>query len=192
MAALGPELLLPAHGLPIGGRDRIAWVLDTIAGALERLVSDVVEAMNAGATLDDIVHSVSVDPDVLALPFLRPTYDEPEFIVRNIWRLYGGWWDGDPAQLKPAPKASLAAELAELAGGVGPLVSRARALSEDGDHRLACHLVELAVQADQQDIAVHEARAAVYDARRRTETSLMAKAIYRTAATESADLTDPG
>ena len=22
-------------------------------------------------------------------------YDEPEFIVRNIWRLYGGWYDGN-------------------------------------------------------------------------------------------------
>ncbi|MEM9032998.1 MAG: alkyl sulfatase dimerization domain-containing protein [Actinomycetota bacterium] len=186
MAALEPELLLPAHGLPIGGRERIADVLDTIAGALEGLVADVVEAMNAGATLDEIVHSVRVDPDVLQLPFLRPTYDEPEFIVRNIWRLYGGWWDGDPAQLKPAPKADLATELAELSGGVGALVGRALGLSEAGDHRLACHLIELAVQAAPTDVEAHEARSQVYEARRRTETSLMAKAIYRTAASESA------
>ncbi len=185
MAALGPELLLPAHGLPIGGRDRIADVLDTVAGALEQLVADVVDAMNAGATLDDIVHGVQVDPAVLALPFLRPTYDEPEFVVRNIWRLYGGWWDGDPAQLKPAPWSSLAEEIAELAGGPAALVNRALARSEAGDHRLACHLVELAVQASPEDIEAHEARAVVYDARRRTETSLMAKAVYRTAAAES-------
>jgi glyoxylase-like metal-dependent hydrolase (beta-lactamase superfamily II) len=39
MAAHGPELLLPAHGLPIEGRERIARVLDDIAGALERLVA---------------------------------------------------------------------------------------------------------------------------------------------------------
>ncbi|MEM9714798.1 MAG: alkyl sulfatase dimerization domain-containing protein [Actinomycetota bacterium] len=187
MAALGPELLLPAHGLPIGGRQRIADVLDTIAGALERLVADVVDAMNAGATLDEIVHSVRVDPDVLSLPFLRPTYDEPEFVVRNVWRLYGGWWDGDPAQLKPAPRSTLATELAELAGGTAVLAERARVLSEGGDHRLACHLVELAAQAAPDDPDVHDARATIYDARRRTETSLMAKAIYRTAATESAD-----
>ncbi|MEO1061068.1 MAG: alkyl sulfatase dimerization domain-containing protein [Actinomycetota bacterium] len=185
MAALEPELLLPAHGLPIGGRDRIASVLDTISGALERLVADVLDGMNAGAVLDEIVHSVRVDPDVLALPFLRPTYDEPEFIVRNVWRLYGGWWDGDPAQLKPAPKGALATELAALTGGTGPLVQRARALSDGGDHRLACHLVELAVQADPDDGEAHAARAEIYEARRSTETSLMAKAIYRSAATES-------
>ena len=25
--------------------------------------------------------------------------------MRNIWRLYGGWYDGDPSHLKPAPPA---------------------------------------------------------------------------------------
>ncbi len=101
MAALEPELLLPAHGLALAGRDRVAIVLNDLATALETLVIDVVGLMNAGATLDEIVHAVRVDPDLLARPWLQPVYDEPEFVVRNIWRLYGGWWDGDPAHLKP-------------------------------------------------------------------------------------------
>ncbi|MEN8161410.1 MAG: alkyl sulfatase dimerization domain-containing protein, partial [Myxococcota bacterium] len=50
---------------------------------------------------------------------------------------------------------------------------------------LACHLVELAVQAEPEDAAVHEARAAIYTERRRRETSLMAKGIYGAAARES-------
>lgn len=36
MAARGPELFLPAHGLPIHGRNRIATVLNDVASALER------------------------------------------------------------------------------------------------------------------------------------------------------------
>ena len=39
MAAHEPELLLPAHGLPIAGRERIARVLDDVATALEGLVA---------------------------------------------------------------------------------------------------------------------------------------------------------
>ena len=50
-------------------------------------------------------------------PWLQPVYDEPEFIVHNVWRLYGGWYDGNPATLKPASEAALATEIAELAGG---------------------------------------------------------------------------
>ena len=53
------------------------------------------------------------------------------------------------------------------------------------DIRLACHLVELAVQADPLDQAAHEIRAAIYQHRRDQETSLMAKGIYGAAANES-------
>ena len=33
MAAMEPELFLPAHGLPIHGKERIARVLDSVATA---------------------------------------------------------------------------------------------------------------------------------------------------------------
>jgi alkyl sulfatase BDS1-like metallo-beta-lactamase superfamily hydrolase len=186
MAALEPELLLPAHGLPVAGVERIGGLLDTIATALEQLVADVLALMEAGATLDEIVHTVRVDETVLALPYLRPVYDEPEFVVRNVWRQYGGWWDGNPARLKPAPDAVLAAELADLAGGVARLVARAQAIGDD-DLRLACHLVELAVQAAPEDRDAHAARAELYGRRRKAESSLMTKGIFAAAARDSAD-----
>ncbi len=185
MAAKGPELLLPAHGLPIEGRERIALVLGDIAGALEQLVADVVAMMNAGEVLDTIVQSVSVPDDLLARPYLRPLYDEPEFVVRNIWRQFGGWWDGAPSRLKPAPDAALAAELADLAGGADVLIGRAVQLMEVGDVRLACHLADLAGWAAPDDPGVHAERAVVYRARRAQEQSLMAKGIYAGAARDS-------
>jgi alkyl sulfatase BDS1-like metallo-beta-lactamase superfamily hydrolase len=189
MAAARPELFVPAHGLPIADADRIERVLHQVATVLEQLVADVLDAMNAGATLDDVVHGVTVQPDALALPYLRPLYDEPEFVVHNVWRQYGGWWDGDPSHLKPAPAAALASELAALAGGVDALRSRAEALADAAttadDLRIACHLVELAVQAAPSDPSVHATRAAVYEQRRKAESSLMAKGLFRAAAAES-------
>jgi glyoxylase-like metal-dependent hydrolase (beta-lactamase superfamily II) len=189
MIARGPELLLPAHGLPIEGRERIALVLDDIADALERLVTEVVDMMNAGEVLDTIVHSVHVPADVLAKPYLRPLYDEPEFVVHNIWRQFGGWWDGAPSRLKPAPDAVLAAELAALAGGPNVLIDRALVLSDSGDHRLACHLADLAGWAAPTDPGIHANRATIYRTRRNAETSLMAKGIFAAAARESEAVT---
>lgn len=185
MASLEPELVVPAHGLPIGGKDRINSVLTTTAEVLENLVTDVVALMNEGAPLDEILHTVRVPEDKLALPYLTPTYDEPEFVVRNIWRLYGGWWSGDPAELKPSPAADLAAEMARLSGGVTPLLDRAIELARVGDLRLACHLVETAALAEPTNQTVHEVRAAVYQQRRDSETSLMAQGIFSGAARES-------
>ena len=185
MAAREPELLLPAHGLPVVGRERIVPMLETIAGVLEDLETRVVEAMNAGAGLEEIVHTVTVDPDLLALPYLQPRYDEPEFVVRNIWRLYGGWWNGDPASLKPSAPGTLAAEVADLAGGAVALADRAAGRSADGDHRVACELIELAAGAAPDDPAIHRIRAQIYTARRNAESSLMARGIYADAARQS-------
>jgi alkyl sulfatase BDS1-like metallo-beta-lactamase superfamily hydrolase len=186
MAEQGAELFLPAHGLPIGGRDRIRKVLTEVADALDLLVRETLALMNEGARLNDIIHTVTVDPAVLEKPYLKPMYDEPEFVVRNIWRLYGGWYDGNPANLKPARDAALATEVAALAGGAAKLAGRALEVA-GRDIRLACHLVELAAQADPANQAVHALRAQIYQQRREGETSLMAKGIFGHAANESKD-----
>jgi alkyl sulfatase BDS1-like metallo-beta-lactamase superfamily hydrolase len=117
MVAQGPELLIPAHGLPIEGKERIATVLNDTAATLESLVEQVIAMMNAGETLDAIIHGIEVPQAVLDKPYLRPYYDEPEFVIRNIWRLNGGWWDGAASRLKPARDADLGAEIASLVGG---------------------------------------------------------------------------
>jgi len=184
MIALQPELLLPAHGLPVAGRDRIHTLLDETATALELLLRETLEMMNDGATLDEIVHEVHLPHRFAELPYLRATYDEPEFVVRNIWRLYGGWYDGNPARLKPPRDVAIAAEVATMAGGPRALAARAIEVA-DGDLRLACQLVEWAGTVAPDDAEVHERRAEVYRRRRRQETSLMAKGIFGTAAQAS-------
>jgi glyoxylase-like metal-dependent hydrolase (beta-lactamase superfamily II) len=186
MAARHPALLAPAHGLPVCGADRTQLVLDTTATALEELVGDVISLLNADATLDDAIHGVRVRADLLALPWLKPFYDEPEFVVRNIWRTYGGWWDGNPAHLLPARQRDVAEEVAALAGGAGVLAARALQLMADGSVRLAAELVEMAVLAEPADTSAHEARVEVFARLRHEATSLMAKGIFEAAANESA------
>jgi alkyl sulfatase BDS1-like metallo-beta-lactamase superfamily hydrolase len=141
--------------------------------------------MNAGARLDEIVHTVRAPQHLIERPYLRPVYDEPEFIVRTVWRLYGGWYDGNPAHLKPAPDAELAAELASLAGGAGVLADRAAALAATGESRLAGHLAELAAQAAPDDAGVHRVRAEVFAQRAGEELSTMSKGVFSWAADES-------
>jgi alkyl sulfatase BDS1-like metallo-beta-lactamase superfamily hydrolase len=185
MAGLGAEILMPAHGFPIAGVDRIRRVLDDTAFALETLVERTLEMMNAGQRLDAILHSVKLPAELMDKPYLRALYDEPEFVIRNIWRLYGGWYDGNPARLKPAPDAALAREVVSLCGGVEALTERARMLAESDDLRLACHLIEMAVLAAPDDKAAHGARAEIYAQRRQRESSLMAKGIFGFAVRES-------
>jgi len=185
MQALNAEWLFGAHGLPVHGKARVHLVLDDLASALESLVVRTLEMMNAGESLDAILHEVTLPDEVLTKPWMMPIYDEPEFVVRNIWRLYGGWWDQNPSHLKPSTNAELGAEIAALAGGANALVARARDLADTGDFRLACHLIEFAASAEPESRDVHGARAEIYQARRNNEFSLMSKGIFAAAANES-------
>ena len=169
------EWLLPAHGLVVRGADRVATVLGDLAAALELLTEETLAMMNAGESLDAIIHQVTVPDDLRVKPRMQPVYDDPEFVVLNLWRLNGGWWDNNPAHLKPAPESVFAAEMAALAGGAAALTARATELAAAGDLRLACQMVELAVQADPESTTAHGARAEIYQQRRNEEFSLMSK-----------------
>ncbi|HXR58689.1 MAG TPA: alkyl sulfatase dimerization domain-containing protein [Burkholderiales bacterium] len=186
MASLGAELLLPGHGLPIAGAERVREALTDTAAYLESLVRQTLERLNAGETVYQILEAVRPPPELEAKPYLRPVYDEPAFIVRNLWRCFGGWYSGVPSELKPAPRAALAKEVTALSGGLDKLLARAHALHQSGDSRLAAHLVDWAVEAEPRSREAHALRAAVYQALTEAATSTMSKGIYGAAARESA------
>jgi alkyl sulfatase BDS1-like metallo-beta-lactamase superfamily hydrolase len=187
MAALGPEILVPGHGMPIFGAARVRQALDETAEWLEHLVTQTVARMNAGATLEQILNEVAPPAHLAGRPYLHAVYDDPEYVVRNIWRLYGGWWDGVAAHLQPAPHASVAREVAGLAGGVVALVARALDLTQQGDLRLAGHLIDWAVAADPNDKEAQAVRAAIYERRAKEASALMTRGIFSATAKEASD-----
>jgi alkyl sulfatase BDS1-like metallo-beta-lactamase superfamily hydrolase len=185
MAILGAETLFPGHGPPIIGADRVARALGDSAQLLETICDQTLAMMNEGATLDDVLHSVAIPHELLERPYLRPVYDHPLFIVRNLWRLYGGWYDGNPAHLVPPKASKLGRAVAALAGGPAALATAAEQAAADGDLDVACELVEMAWQAEPTDARVREVRAALYRARAKEATSLMARGIYGHAARQT-------
>lgn len=174
--SLRPAVLIPGHGPVVFGEERVARMVGDGAAALEHLVRETLALMNDGASLDEILHTVRLPEAYRAKPYLLAKYDDPEFLVRGIYHLYGGWFDGDAAHLKPARAVDLARELAALAGGAGRLADRARALSEAGQARLAVALVELAGASAPEDRRIQADRAAVLQKAIDGEDSLMGKA----------------
>jgi glyoxylase-like metal-dependent hydrolase (beta-lactamase superfamily II) len=182
MAAKSPYALCPGHGGPvIGENEKIVRMLNETAEFLETIVERTMEAMENGSPPHtDIVTGIALPKSVS--PWLQPVYDDTEFIVRNVIRYYGGWWNGRPSELKPAPRAKLASEIANLSGGAKALAERAEKLADTGDFRLACHLADFALEAAPGDTDVQAKVARVYDKRAETEESLMAINIFNSAA----------
>ena len=180
MAGLDAAALLPGHGPPVMGRERVAAVLTDSAAVLEDIVEQTIALMNEGVSLEEVLARVRM-PGLLDKPYLRPVYDEPGFIVRNVWRLYGGWFDGDPALLKPPPPGAFASEIAGLVGGPEVLADRASELLES-EPALASRLIELARLAAPDEPRVIEVNAVVYTRRAEIERSTMAKGVFTWAA----------
>ena len=83
-------------------------------------------------------------PATLAAPDLRRARVRGPQRLAPLRRVVGR----RPGPPQAAARAlALAAELADLAGGADRLAARAQELSEAGDHRMACQLVELAARA---------------------------------------------
>ncbi|WP_084145577.1 alkyl sulfatase dimerization domain-containing protein [Amycolatopsis jejuensis] len=182
MAAKRPRTLCPGHGGPVvDDPDKVQRMLLETAAYLEQIVEQTIALLNDGAPPHvDIVHAVR--PPESDAPWLRPVYDEAEFIVRNVIRYFGGWWSGRPSELKPASRTSLAAAVVGLSGGVEPLLAEAERATADGELRLACHLADWALEHARDDHSVRARTAAIYLARAESETSLMAINLFRSAA----------
>ena len=175
LPSLTPLVLAILAAFPVCG---LAQVLVDGALVLESLVMQTRDLMNQGLALDAILRTVRAPAGLLGKAHLQPKYDDPEFIVRGIWHLYGGWFDGNPAHLKPATDSELGSELVALAGGLGNLTRRAQALAANGRTRLAAHLIEFAAADSPANTEVQEARARIYAKCVDSEMSLIGKAIF--------------
>ncbi|HUN59784.1 MAG TPA: alkyl sulfatase dimerization domain-containing protein [Candidatus Binataceae bacterium] len=186
MAKTGAEVLIPGHGVPVFGAMRVRQVLLDTAEYLHSLYEQTLALMNEGTTLDAILQRVEPPAGLAEKPYLQAVYDEPKFIVRNIWRLEGGWYDGTPSHLKPASEAEQAKEVAALAGGVEHIVARALKRLASGELALASHLADWAIAAAPENTDAQAARAKIYEARAAEAKSTMSRGIFRAAVEGSA------
>lgn len=189
MQSLRAEFLFPGHGPPILGAANVNRALDETARFLELILDHTLQGLNAGHRLDAIIGSLSLPTDLLSRPYLRPIYDEPEFVVRNIWRLYGGWYDQNPSNLKPPREGKLAVSIAKLAGSP---IALARTAEKEEDTAVAVTLIEnawlaakeLRVEGEEWK-EINRIRSGLYLKQAGESTSLMAQSIYKFASGES-------
>ncbi|WP_197488045.1 alkyl sulfatase dimerization domain-containing protein [Rhodococcus sp. LB1] len=186
MASKKAEIMVPGHGLPIIGAERVEQALIETAELLESIEIQTLRMMNEGATLDAILHSLEIPKHLLSRPYLRPVYDHPQFIARNIWRLYGGWYDGQPDNLLPAPRLSTAKQWISLSGGAQQVLDRAEELLTDGELPLACHLIEAVFQSGDSAPRTLQLRAEAYSKYAAQQESSIARNILNNAARNSA------
>lgn len=142
--ALEPELLLPSHGQPLVGRDKIRERLTKYRDAILHVHNAVIDGMNAGQDVYTLMREVKLPPELE----VGEMYGKLTWSIRGIYEGYVGWFDVNPASMFPLAPTAADEEFVRLAGGAAPVVERARELVSQNDEVRALRLVDAALAAE--------------------------------------------
>ena len=145
--------------------------------ALDSIATQVLDGLNAGLRIDQVVDGVALPPALAQRHDLREDYGSAKDIARMVVKQYTGWWDDIPSHWNPAPMATQAKAIAELAGGAQALMARAKLLSAT-DPATAAALADWAWLAAPTDSLVLQGALDVYGARINDKTTTQEALVY--------------
>lgn len=152
MRRLGAEHLVPSHGRPVSGKDKVEDLLTAYRDAIQYVHDQTVRQMNKGLTPDEIAEVVAQLPPHLANhPWLGEFYGTVKHSVRQIYQGYLGWFNGDPTTLDPTPRAEQAKRYVALMGGRDAVLKAAQTAADNGDHQWAAELLTQLIRLNPND-----------------------------------------
>lgn len=181
LLALRPEQVVREFGPTIRGAAEVQAVLGHTARALRWLRAETVRLMNEGLGERDILARMTYPEDLFGPAWMRPTYGDPSYIVRDIYRAENGWWDRNPTSLHPGAPQEVARALGEAITDKAAVLAQARGLAESGQLQLALHVIDLLALAEGEATEIAEARrlkAGWLRARARQVPSYISKSLY--------------
>lgn len=158
--ALQPELLITGHGEPVVGAGKIRADLDKLYNAVAWIHQATVDGMNAGRDVFTLMREITL-PDALQI---GEFHGKVSWAVRTIWEEYSGWFHMDSTTgMYAVPRASVDADLVELAGGATALVTRAQHKLNQDEPLQALHLLDIALGAEPGNIESLEIKKAALE-----------------------------
>lgn len=159
LAALDPRIAVREFGPVIEGEAEVQKVLTHTARALRWLRAEVVSLMNQGLGEQQVLARMHYPEELFGVPWMKPTYGDPSYIVRDIYRSENGWWDRNPTTLHPEPPEAVGAAVARAISDKPAVIASARALADAGQWQLALHVVDLLATAHGDAPELIQARA---------------------------------
>ena len=148
MRALRPDYLVPQHGQPVTGADRIYELLTVYRDAIQYVHDAVVRGANMGKSPDDLVAEIKLPPHLLEYDELKEFYGKISFSVRSIYESYLGWFDGNAVNLEPLHPRERAQKTITLAGGVDKVTETAIKALEEGEYQWAAELAQMIIYVE--------------------------------------------
>lgn len=155
LRALEPELVLTGHEA-IHGAAHIRHEVTRIIDSVQWVHDQTIAGMNDGRDLPTLMREIQPPPELA----LTEEYGKVAWNVRAIWHEYTGWFDPSrgTTELYGVPSSTVAPAIAEMAGGVDRIATRARDHVAEGLPLQALHLLDIAASADADNLLAREVR----------------------------------
>lgn len=158
LAALGARKAVREFGATLEGEDQVRHVLTHTARALRWLRAEVVRLMNEGLNERGVLARIRFPDELFGVEWMKPTYGDPGYIVRDIYRSENGWWDRNPTSLHPEAPEAIGRAVADAISDKRGVITHARTLAQGGQWQLALHVIDLLATAEGDTPEIAEAR----------------------------------
>ncbi|MGA0844791.1 MAG: alkyl/aryl-sulfatase [Arenicellales bacterium] len=157
------DVMFASHSWPRWGNSRIQEVMRAQRDAYAHLNNQVLHLANQGVTINEI-HNEYQLPKSLEQNWAAHSYHgSEEHNSRAVINRYLGYWDANPATLIPLSPRDSAPIYVEMMGGATPIVTKGRALIDQGQYHMAVEILNKLVFAEPDNQAAKDLLADAFE-----------------------------
>ena len=142
------EIEIAQHHWPMWGKERIVSFLKKQRDLYKFIHDQSVRLLNHGLTPTEISEQLKLPPALASDWASRGYYGTLSHNAKAVYQFYLGWYDANPADLNPLPRAEEAKKQVEYMGGANAVIKRARDDFKAGQYRWVARVASQLVFAD--------------------------------------------
>ena len=142
------DAVIAQHHWPMWGNERIVAFLKKQRDLYKFIHDQTVRLLNHGLTPTEIAEQLKLPPSLANDWASRGYYGTLSHNAKAVYQFYLGWYDANPADLNPLPRAEEARKQVEYMGGAEATIKRAREDYKAGQYRWVASVMSKVVFAD--------------------------------------------
>jgi alkyl sulfatase BDS1-like metallo-beta-lactamase superfamily hydrolase len=150
------DAVIAQHHWPMWGNDRIVAFLKKQRDLYKFIHDQSVRLLNHGLTSTEIAEQLKLPPSLANDWASRGYYGTLSHNAKAVYQFYLGWYDANPADLNPLPRAEMAKKQVEYMGGAEAVLKRARDDFAAGQYRWVASVMSQLVFADPANKAARD------------------------------------
>jgi alkyl sulfatase BDS1-like metallo-beta-lactamase superfamily hydrolase len=150
------DAVIAQHHWPMWGNERIVAFLKKQRDLYKFIHDQSVRLLNHGLTSTEIAEQLKLPPSLAGDWASRGYYGTLSHNAKAVYQFYLGWYDANPADLNPLPRAEMAKKQVDYMGGADAVLKRAREDFAAGQYRWVASVTSQLVFADPANKAARD------------------------------------